>query len=258
MQTIQVTHKEEYAIVQMNRPKANAINQLMVQEIRETFARLEKDDTVRGVIITGIPNFFSAGLDLIELYQYDEAQIRAFFIAFGSMHIELVQFTKPLIAAITGYSPAGGTVIAVACDYRIMAAGDNYTIGLNEVAVNIQISRNLIDAYSFWLGESLAYQYILEGKLLDGEEALAAGLVQELRPLDKVLTRAEYKMQELLSANQDILCNTKKKLRKNWLANIGNDSEEDLEQAIKVWWDPAVRAQMKMFITMLTSKKKKS
>ena len=256
MQTIQITKKGAYAIVQLNRPKVNAINYTMVQEIRETFKSLEKDDDISGVIITGIPHFFSAGLDLIELYEYDEVQMKEFFIAFGSMHIELVQFSKILIAAITGYSPAGGTVIALACDYRIMAEAEKYTIGLNEVAVNVQISKNLIDAYSFWIGKALAYQYIMEGKLLDAQEALSCGLVQELCPLDKVLIRAEHKMETLLIANREILYNTKKKLRQDWLESLGKDAEKDLAQTIKVWWNPAVRAKIKMFIDILKNKNK--
>jgi len=258
METLQITKKNDYAIIKMNRGKVNALNQQMVTDIRTAFRNFEADDSVRGVILTGIPNIFSAGLDLIELYKYDEEQIRNFFIAFGSMHIEMVQFSKPFICAITGHSPAGGAVLAIAADYRVMAQGEKYTIGLNEVAVNIQISQNLVEAYAFWIGKRKAHQCVLEGKLLHVDEALNCGLIDEVCPLEDVLPRAEKKMQHYLKADNDILVNTKYKTRKTWLDSLDTKSEVELQQSIDIWWKPEVRARMQMFISMLGSKKQHS
>jgi len=185
MNTLEVTYKEEYAIVQMNRGKVNAINFEMVQDLRDIFHTLENNASVKGVILTGQPHYFSAGLDLIELFTYDKDQMRDFFVSFGSLYQELVRFKKPFISAITGHSPAGGCVLAVTSDNRYMAEGDKYVIGLNEVAVNIQISQNLTEVYAFWMGNGLASRYIMAGKLLSGKEALAAGLVDELLNFNK-------------------------------------------------------------------------
>ncbi|MFT5166523.1 MAG: 3,2-trans-enoyl-CoA isomerase [Saprospiraceae bacterium] len=256
MKYLNITKKEGYAIVQMNRAKANALNHDMVEEIRETFRSIASDDNVRGVILTGIPNFFSAGLDLIELYDYDSAKMESFFISFGAMHIEMARFKKPMVAAITGHSPAGGTVLAVAADYRIMADGEKFSIGLNEVAVNIQISDNLIEAYSFWIGKGNAHRYVMEGKLLNAQEALQCGLVNEVCPAEEVLEKAEQKMQHYLKADNEILINTKAKLRKSWLDNLSTDDARELEQASQVWWKPEVRAKMKAYIAYFTNKNK--
>lgn len=258
MDHLNITKEQDYAIVQLRRGKVNALNHDMVEEIRATFRSLEADDAVRGVIITGTPGIFSAGLDLIELYDYDREKMEAFFISFGSMHIEMAKFSKPLIAAVTGYSPAGGTVIAVTADYRIMADDPKYTIGLNEVAVNIQISNNLIEAYSFWIGQGNAHRYILEGKLLNGKEAFACGLVQEVCPAEEVMHRAEQKMQHYLKADHDILLNTKAKLRKPWLDKLTTDASVDLGEANSIWWKPEVRAKMKAYIEYFSGRKKSS
>ncbi len=256
MEFLNITRKENYAIVQMNRGKVNALNHAMVEEIREAFRSLELDDEIGGVILTGIPNIFSAGLDLIELYGYDEEKMRSFFISFGSMHIELSRFKKPLIAAINGHSPAGGTVIAITADYRIMAEGEKFSIGLNEVAVNIQVTDNLIEAYAFWIGKGNAHKYILEGKLLNVQEALATGLVNEVCAPEEVLERAEKKMQHYLKADPEILTNTKAKLRASWLNNQTLEAGEDLKESERIWWKPEVRAKMKAYIEYFSSKKK--
>ncbi|WP_411031610.1 enoyl-CoA hydratase/isomerase family protein [Spongiimicrobium sp. 3-5] len=254
METIEIEKKENYAIVRLNRGKVNAINHQMVTELTATFNDLQHNDTVKGVILTGIPHFFSAGLDVIELYGYNEKEIAAFFADFGTLHVQLATFPKPLVCAITGYAPAGGCVLAVAADYRIMAAGDKYTIGLNEVAVNIQISNNLVNAYAFWIGTGLAHKYVLEGKLLHVEEALTCGLVDAVLPLEEVLVRAEEKMRHYLQADETIFKNTKQKLRNTWLSNLETDGAKDLGQAITLWWSPPIRAKMKAFVDNLQKK----
>lgn len=256
MNTLTVTKKEKYAIVQMNRGKVNAINHEMVKELSEIFNRLEDDEAVKGVILTGKPHYFSAGLDLIELYQYDKEQIQEFFTAFGALYLQLVQFKKPFISAITGHSPAGGCVLAVTSDNRYMAEGDAYVIGLNEVAVNIQISQNLTEIYAFWMGEGLAHRYIMEGKLLNGKEALKAGLVDELVPLQMVLERSERQMKHYLKADQEILTNTKKKLRKHLWDKLDLNAENALKEATILWWKPEIRAKMKAYVESFTNKNK--
>lgn len=256
MNTLEVTYKNEYAIVQMNRGKVNAINFEMVQELRDIFNAFSTNAEVKGVILTGQPHYFSAGLDLIELFQYNKDQIRDFFSSFGSLYLELVQFKKPFISAINGHSPAGGCVLAVASDNRYMADGDKYVIGLNEVAVNIQISQNLTEVYAFWMGEGLASRYILEGKLLSGKEALAAGLVDELVPLENVLERAEKQMKLYMKADQEILINTKQKLRKHLLDKLDLKAENSLKEASELWWKPEIRTKMKAYVESFSNKKK--
>ncbi|WP_281542815.1 enoyl-CoA hydratase/isomerase family protein [Maribacter aestuarii] len=257
MDTLELIEKENYTIVQMNRGKVNAINYEMVKELGEVFKKLEDDPDVMGVILSGQPHYFSAGLDLIELYQYDKEQIQQFFTAFGALYLQLVQFKKPFISAITGHSPAGGCVLAVTSDNRFMADGEAYVIGLNEVAVNIQISQNLTEIYAFWMGDGLAHRYILEGKLLSGKEALDAGLVDELVPLDQVFERSERQMKHYMKADQEILINTKKKLRKRLWDKLDLNAENALQEASVLWWKPEIRAKMKAYLESFTNKNKK-
>lgn len=256
MNTIELIEKEGYTIVRLNRGKANAINFEMVQELRETFQALEVTIDVKGVILTGKEHFFSAGLDLVELIQYDKPTMDDFFKAFGSLYTQMLRFKKPLIAAITGHSPAGGCVLAITCDNRYMADGEKYVIGLNEVAVNVQISQDLTACYAYWLGAGLAHRYILEGKLLNGQEAVAVGLVDELLPMDEVLPRAEKQMQRYLRADQEILVNTKAKLRKPLLDTLDSKPENAMRQAAELWWKPEIREKMLAYVESFTNKKK--
>jgi len=76
MNTLKIVKKDNYAIVQLNRGKVNAINFQMVGELSKAFQSFKEEETIRGVIITGKPHFFTAGLDVIELYGYDEKTIK--------------------------------------------------------------------------------------------------------------------------------------------------------------------------------------
>jgi len=254
--TISITIQYDYAILNLQRGKANVINQLMVDEIRTAINELESNDQVKGLIITGHPGFFSAGLDVKELYRYDKDQIRTFLHDFGKMHNELLRFTKPMVAAINGHCPAGGTVIVIAADYRVMVEGEQYTIGLNEMQVNIQVTDILIKGYNFWIGQSKACEYLLEGKLATPSEALTVGLVNAVVPASQLMEKAQQQMQQYLSADQDIFRLTKAKIRRDWLASIDDDDLSELDQALDIWWKPEVRQKMGLFVQMLEARSK--
>lgn len=256
METIRIDRRNNYAIMHLDRGKANAINHEMVKEIRNSVAALSQDKSVRGVIITGKPHFFSAGLDLIELAQYGYEEIKSFWTDFFGMMLDLAKFPKPTIAAISGHSPAGGAIIAITCDHRYMAEGDKYTIGLNEVAVGILISEPIFHLYSFWLGKKNAYQALLAGKLFTGPEAKEAGLVDEIYVLDELLAKAEEKMQQLLRANFFILSETKKVMRKDLWAKLSVDLTGELEDRAKYWMSPQSQESIKQIVEKLTAKRK--
>ena len=258
MNTLQVEIKNGYAIVQLNRGKVNAINLEMVEELASVFESFEKDDAVGGVIITGQPNFFTAGLDVIELYHYDEDKIKSMFIQFGNLHAQMVKFPKPLIAAITGHAPAGGAVFSIACDYRVMADNQKFTIGLNEIKVNIGLSEDIINGYAFWLGKGLATRYLLDGKLMNAEEGHAVGFIDEVAPLEEVLDRAEQQMTQYLGAEPQIFKSIKLKSRKAWIEKLGVNGSSELKENLEIWWKPEVRSRMKGFVEMLSGKKSKS
>lgn len=181
MKYLTLSVQNRMALIGLNRGRSNAINGELLDELKIILKSIESDDAISGIILHGNEGFFSAGLDLIELYDYSEVEIRVFWESFLSFVQAFVGFKKPSIAAIGGHSPAGGCVLALCCDYRIMAEGE-FIIGLNEVPVGIIVPDAIFHLYGFWLGQAKAYQYLLEGKLLNPTEALAAGLIDELVP----------------------------------------------------------------------------
>lgn len=253
MNTIKVNIKDKIAVIQLDRGRSNAINSEMVSELGQMILNIEKDDNISGVIITGKEGFFSAGLDLIELFEYDEQQIRQFWKDFLNLVTIMVSFRKPLVSAISGHSPAGGCVIALCCDYRIMAEG-KYIIGLNEVPVGIIVPQSIFHLYSFWLGTARAYRFMLEGKLLHTEEALSSGLVDELVKPESILHAAERRIQKYIQMDSKTWQQSKVNLRSELIAKVSADQSDMLEIMLQQWWSPSTRSILKTIIQNLQQK----
>ena len=200
MSTIQLTINDRLAVVTLDRGRSNPINHQMIQELLACIKELETDNNVGGVIITGKPGFFSSGIDLMEAYDYNEEQIKQFWTDFLAMPRALATFKKPMVAAINGHSPAGGCVLAICCDYRVMVEGQ-FIIGLNEIPVGIIVPDSIFNLYAFWLGQHKAYQYIMEGKLLNVAEALASGLINEVTTAENLMQAAEKKIRTYMQLN---------------------------------------------------------
>ena len=253
MNTIKVSIKDRLAIITLNRGKSNALNREMIKELNDIFTHIDEDDAIGGVLITGRENFFSAGLDLIELYDYNEEEVLSFWKLFLTFTANLVGFKKPVVAAINGHSPAGGCVIALACDARVMAEG-KFIIGLNEVPVGIIVPSNIFELYAFWIGQANAARSLLEGKLFSPDEAMQVGLVDELVKPESILTAAERKVRKYMAFEANTWQQSKRNIRQELTKSLAADPSATLEVMLKQWWSPATRSILKTIIDNLQKK----
>ena len=253
MNTIKVTIKDHLALITLDRGRSNALNREMITELNDMLNSISSDPNIAGVIITGKENFFSAGLDLIELYSYSEEEAESFWHLFLDFTANITAFRKPLVAAINGHSPAGGCVIALACDYRIMSEG-KAIIGLNEVPVGIIVPGSIFSLYSFWIGTAHATRSLLEGKLFSPEEALKIGLIDELINPESILTAAERKIRKYMAMERNTWEQSKLNIRKDLIAATRANQTEALAIMLKQWWAPTTRNILKTIIDNLQKK----
>ncbi|HEY8784461.1 MAG TPA: enoyl-CoA hydratase/isomerase family protein [Mucilaginibacter sp.] len=253
MSTYQLTVQDKLAIIALDRGRSNPINHQMVKELTVCVKNLEEDEQVGGLIFTGKESFFSSGVDLIEAYDYNEGQIKEFWVDFLAMQNTLAAFKKPMVAAISGHSPAGGCVLAICCDYRIMADG-KFIIGLNEIPVGIIVPESIFHLYAFWLGHRKAYQYLMEGKLLNVNEALEVGLIDEVSAPESLMNLAEKKVRAYMQLNPDTWSQSKLNLRKELIAKLNSDQTAIINKMLEQWWSPATRNGLQMIIQNLKAK----
>lgn len=250
MNTFQLIIRDNLAIITLNRGRSNPINAEMIAELITAVKDLEADDNIGGLIITGKEGFFSAGIDLMEVYNYNEKESKDFWTNFMLMQRVLVNFKKPFVTAITGHSPAGGCIIALCSDYRVMAGGQ-YIIGLNEIPVGIIVPDTVFHLYAFWLGNRKAYQYLLEGKLLTVEEAIKEGLIDEVCAAEDVLASAEKKVRAYMKLNPTTWSQSKMNFRKELSEKLQGDNSAALNRMLQQWWAPETRATLQKIIDKL-------
>jgi hypothetical protein len=122
-------------LLRLARPPVNALDVELLASLDDALAAAAAG-SVRAVVLAGWPGVFSAGLDVRELASGDDGRVGALVLKFGQVQQRLARSPIPVVAAITGHCPAGGAVMSMLCDRRIMAEGP-FRIGLNEVAMGL-------------------------------------------------------------------------------------------------------------------------
>ena len=139
----------------------------------------------QGIVLSGGPKVFSAGLDVPYLLGLgsDRDGLRTSWNAFFGAARALANSPVPVAAAVAGHAPAGGCVLALCCDYRVMVRG-LAQIGLNETQVGLAAPEGIQQLLRRVVGAHRAERLLVAGALVDSERALAIGLVDELAEAD--------------------------------------------------------------------------
>jgi len=253
--TLQIEIKDDYALVQLDNGKVNAINTSLLLDLKKIFDALDKDEHVKGAILTGRPHVFSAGLDIVSLATMDEKEHLNFWESYMYVAQSLVNFSKPLVCAMTGYAPAGATILTLCTDYRVMGKGAKHVVGMNEFKMHMQIPEMLCDIYAYHLGEIKAWKAVQQAKLYNSDEALAIGLVDESVEVEEVLEKAEVYLKKQIGIYYKVFSESKKLFRKK-LRKIVNERDipELARQTVEFNNDPELQAKVLAFMMSLKKK----
>lgn len=210
-----------YAILTLQKEPVNSLDLNTWRQLEQALDELEANKSISGLIITsGLKrDVFSAGNDLLELYAPKTSQQRCaeFWVVSNRFLAKLYRSRLATIAAIRGASPAGGCIIAMCCDHRVMST--NGTIGLNEVQLGIPVPKFWALLMGRLIGSKAADKLLLTGKMVNPQEAKALGLVDELVPKDQLIAAAESVMLKLVMLPGAAVDATKKSLRAEFSAD---------------------------------------
>jgi enoyl-CoA hydratase/carnithine racemase len=182
--------------VTLNRPPTNALNREFGGELARAFGEAEKMDDVTVVVVaSALEKAFVAGADIKEMAAMSRDDSEAFSKLLQGANDTLARMRRVAIAAINGHALGGGCELALACDYRIMAAGKGL-IGLPEATLGILPGAGGTQRLPRLVGLSKAMDILLRGKAMGPEEALQIGLV------DRVVEAATFMEEVMTFANQ--------------------------------------------------------
>ncbi|MET0468661.1 MAG: enoyl-CoA hydratase-related protein [Aeromicrobium sp.] len=172
----------------LDRPKMNALNAQMQDELSVAASEADTRDDVAAVVVYGGERVFAAGADVKEMatMTYGEMVRRAHFLQQFTRDIAAIG--KPTVSAITGFALGGGCELALATDVRF--AADNAKLGQPEMLLGIIPGAGGTQRLSRLVGPAKAKDLIFTGRFIGADEALAIGLVDALHPADEVYTQA--------------------------------------------------------------------
>lgn len=228
------------AVIHLERPRGNAINRDFLAVAGDAIRGAEAPD-VGAVVITGKGKAFCTGLDLAESFDYDREALGQFVDAFEAFFQQVFRLEKPVVAAINGHAVAGGCILAMAADVRVMAEGD-FTIGINEVEVGIPFPAVAFEIARFALRPDAYADCFLEGRRLTPAEALRLGVVHECVPGDVLLDAAVTRARRLAAHPLDAFATIKRELRAPRLERMRDTRERRRAAFLDAWLSPEGRA----------------
>jgi len=179
-------HADGYAVVTLNRPEAlNALNAALFADIAAFLDAVERDDSVRCLILTGSgEKAFAAGADIKEMAEQTYAQMYANnYFALG--HDRIMRFRKPIIAAVNGFALGGGCELAMLCDFIV--ASDRAKFGQPEINLGVAPGIGGSQRLTRLVGKSKAMDMVLTARMMDAAEAERAGLASRVFPHETLM-----------------------------------------------------------------------
>lgn len=248
-------HDGDIVEIRLARPPVNALDPALCDGLRTAVAEAIAQGA-KGLILSGNPKVFSAGLDVPHLLSLgdDRPALLAGWGAFFDAARALTGSPVPVVAAITGHAPAGGCVLALCCDYRVMAMSEDPTrpfrIGLNETQVGLVAPAGVQHLMERTVGKHRAGVLLATGELVDAERALAIGLVDEVVAGDQVVARSVAWLQALLKLPREPVLKTRAISRADLISAMSPENMQ-LDRFIDAWSEPDTQAGLKALVARL-------
>lgn len=238
---IQRIEHGEVVELRLDRPPVNALSLELIAAL-DGALKEAVEDGAGAIVLSGREGVFSAGLDLPSLLELDRDGIARAWRTFYSVFDRLATSPAPVAAALTGHSPAGGTVLALFCDWRVMADGE-YKIGLNEVQVGLPVPPILHRALKRLVGPRQAERLAVGALLIEPREAHRLGLVDALAPLEEVVPRALAWCDGILALPRHAMRATREMARRDLRDLVRGAAAEELDGVLEEWFrDESQRA----------------
>ena len=241
--------------LRLARPPVNALDPNLCRDLIAALEAAVAGD-VDAVVLSGAPGIFSAGLDVPHLMALgqDRQALHAAWGAFFGAARALAGLRVPVVVAIGGHAPAGGCVLSLCCDYRVMAQAPDpakpYVLGMNETQVGLAVPEGAQRLMRRVVGPHRAERLLVAGSMVPAAEALRIGLVDELVPADQVLPRALEWLGTLLALPRAPMLMTRALARADLVEALAPDNL-DLDRFVAGWYEADTQAGLRALLARL-------
>jgi Delta3-Delta2-enoyl-CoA isomerase len=233
----------------LQRGKANALNAEMLEELERAVERAATEQGVRALVLaSALPRVFCAGFDVAEVFAYDRPTMLTFFRRFVRLFERLRSLPKPVVCSLSGHAFAGGAILALGADFRVMAEGANWSV--NEVDLGVVLPGSVIRALASVACPPIVRGWMLNAEVLGASAALHAGLVRQVLAADAVLPAASTLAASLAAKPQAAWAAHKLAL----LAPVEVATEAEIVATIDSWFSPEAMACRAALVARLAAK----
>jgi len=178
---------DRVGLVRLNRPKAlNALNSSMLTELMDVLDKLDADDDIGAIVITGNERAFATGADIKEMMEVSAVEM--FLRDSISQFDHILDVSKPVVAAVSGYCLGGGNELAMSCD--MILASETARFGQPEINIGVIPGAGGTQRLARTVGKAITMEMVLNNRTLSAEEALRFGLVNKVVPVEYYLEEA--------------------------------------------------------------------
>lgn len=244
MSFVQISKTAKTATVMLNREKVNALNGMVVDQVRNALTSIEHNPDIQSVILTGKGRFFSFGFDIPEFLSYTKQQFTDYLTNFTSLYEYLFTYPKPVVAALNGHTVAGGCMLALACDHRVMVSG-RARISLNEIGFGSSVFAGSTEMLRFHVGSHNAAKVLYSGALYSAGEAKEMGLVDTVVEDADLINTALKTAAELGDKDPHAFAGIKSLLRSAVAQDFKQREQDSITEFVEIWYSDSTWEKLK-------------
>lgn len=229
--------------------KAAALDLEFCDGLARAFAEVTASDDTRAIVLTGTGSIFSAGVDLFRLVGGGREYADRFYPALSRMLLEFFALPKPVVVAVNGHAIAGGCVLTLAGDYRVMVAG-NGRIGVPELLVGVPLPPSVIEAVRFAVPPQHLQMLMYTGRTFGPEDALRLGIIDEIG--DEA--RAVEVARQLAALPARAFTLTKRQLRDRTISRAKHYANELDKEVQELWGNPETLDRVRAYLARTVKK----
>ena len=247
-------NEEGIIIAEFANGKINSITLETLRKLREIVKKANEDDSIRGIIITGAGKMFSGGFDLPMFMGFkDVKEVEDFIREEDEIITELFMCNKPVVSAINGHAVAGGLIVAMASDYRIVKNHPKINLGMSEIKIGLPLSIAQSEIMRFGFDSNKKFQDIMYfGRMVNVEKAKALDMVDEVVEEDELMDRAKKIVARWIDNPGRSFIKLKEGFRKPTADRIYKRlAEEEWQDTLKCFFDKDVRGSLEFVMSMM-------
>lgn len=215
-------------IVTLENGKTNAITRQTLEKLQGLVKEVNGSESLKGIVLTGEGRFFSSGFDLPMFMSFADREDAAAFIGYADeVLVDLFTCDKPVVCAMNGHSAAGGLILAMASDYRIVKNHPKIKLGMSEIKIGVPLSVAQSAVMRFGLDSDKKFRDVMYfGEMVDVTAAKAMEMVDEVVEEEQLIARAKEIVTLWIDTPNRPFTLLKKKLK----AGVVKEIKEDLEE----------------------------